>query len=119
MDAKKFFEEARRMCKKQDKCKGCPIKSEGTACLLGSIPILVYDTKDIDKAIEAAEKWSQDHPRKTRLMDFLEKYPNAPMGKDGAPNLLPWSLGYCGNTPCYACEKAEGKPWAWCWGQEV
>ena len=107
------------MCKKQDRCKGCPIKSEGTACLLGSIPILVYDTKDIDKAIEAVEKWSQDHPRKTRLQDFLEKYPNAPLNGNGIPILVPWNVGYCGNTICYACKKAKGKSLAWCWDQEV
>ena len=61
----------------------------------------------------------QNNPKKTLLADFLEKYPNAPMGKDGLPFLMPWSLGYCGDTPCYACEKRDGKPLAWCWEQEV
>lgn len=66
---------------------------------------------------ETAKK--QEHPRKTRLMDFLGKYPNAPIDEDGAPTLLPWSLGYCGDTPCYACKKAKGKKIRWCWEQEV
>lgn len=60
----------------------------------------------------------QNNPRKTRLADFLEKYPNAPLD-EGAPALLPWALGYCGDTPCYACKKAKDKPLAWCWEQEV
>ena len=61
----------------------------------------------------------QEHPKKTRLADFSEKYPNAPMGEDSLPFLMPRSLGYCGDTPCYACEKAKGKSPAWCWEQEA
>lgn len=61
----------------------------------------------------------QEHPRKTRLDDFKEKYPNAPLNTSGIPALMPWNLGYCGDTPCYACEKAKGKPSMWCWDQEV
>lgn len=66
---------------------------------------------------ETAKK--QVHPRKTILMDFLGKYPNAPLNGNGTPRLTPWNLGYCGDTPCPACKKAKGKPLAWCWEQEV
>lgn len=61
----------------------------------------------------------QNNPKKTRLADFLEKYPNAPLSASGTPKLMPWNLGYCGNTSCYACEKGAGKTPAWCWNQEV
>ena len=61
----------------------------------------------------------QNNPKKTRLADFLEKYPNAPLNKNGMPALMPWNLGYCGDVSCCACEKAEGKPLAWCWNQEA
>ena len=57
--------------------------------------------------------------RKTRLQDFLEKYPDAPMGEDRLPFLAPRSLGYCEGTLCFDCKKAQGKSWAWCWEQEV
>ena len=40
-------------------------------------------------------------------------------GEDGLPFLTPRSLGYCGDTSCYACDKAEDKSIAWCWEQEV
>lgn len=119
MDAKTFFEEAHRICDKQDSCGDCPIKSKGTACALNGIPFRAGTIKAIDEVIDAVEKWSEEHPKKTRLQDFLEKYPNAPIGEDGTPYSMPWNLGYCGNTPCYACEKAEGKPTRWCWDQEV
>ena len=119
MDAKKFFEEAHRMCDKQDGCKDCPIKNKDDVCKLNGIPILVDTAKAINETIETVEKWSQEHPRKTRLQDFLEKYPNAPLGTSEIPALMPWNVGYCGNTPCSACEKAKGKSVAWCWEQEV
>lgn len=119
MDAKKFFEEAHRMCGKQAVCRECPALGKDAICLLLSPHNRPNAAKNIDKAIEAVEKWSKEHPRKTRLQDFLGKHPNAPMGEDGLPFLIPRSLGYCGDTPCYACEKAEGKSLAWCWEQEV
>lgn len=119
MDAKKFFEEAHRMCGEQAVCKECPVSGKDTICLLLGLHNRPNAAQNIDKAIEAVEKWSQEHPRKTRLQDFLEKYPNAPMGEDGLPLLAPRRVGYCGDTPCLDCEKAKGKPWAWCWDQEV
>ena len=117
MDAKKFLEEARRMCGEQAVCRGCPALGKDAICLLLSPHNRPNAVKNIDKAIEAVEKWSQEHPRKTRLMDFMEKYPNAPRNKSGTPELMPWNLGYCGDTPCCFCEKADGS--AWCWEQEV
>ena len=44
---------------------------------------------EIDKVID----WSKNHPRKTRLQDFKEKYPNAelPYGK---PPVCAKNLGY-------------------------
>lgn len=61
----------------------------------------------------------QENQKKTRLADFLGKYPNAPMGENGLPFLAPRSLGYCGDTFCYDCKKGAGKTPAWCWEQEV
>lgn len=120
MDAKKFFEEAHRMCGEQAVCRECPALGKDAICLLLSPHNRPNAAKNIDKAIEAVEKWSQEHPRKTRLMDFLGKYPNAPRNEDGMPELMPRSLGYCGDTTfCYACEKGAGKTPAWCWEQEV
>lgn len=73
----------------------------------------------IDDLISRVEQWANEHPRKTRLDDFKEKYPNAPLSTSGTPNLTPWSLGYCGDITCYDCGKAKGKSFAWCWDQEV
>lgn len=120
MDAKRFLEEWKRMCEShKDACTLCltvkycqcysyiPSSGEG---VLGGIT-------NIDDLMSKVEQWAKEHPRKTRLADFLEKYPNAPLNTNGIPALTPWNLGYCGDTPCYACDK--DKPLAWCWEQEV
>ncbi len=117
MDAKRFLEEARRMCKyhEANDCEGCPA-ADRENCQLDYTPLV---TDNLEKMIEAVEKWSKEHPRKTRLQDFLEKYPNAPLDGNGIPCLMPWSVGYCGDEACYACEKTKVKTMAWCWEQEV
>ena len=118
MDAKKFFEEARRMCGKQDGCGGCPVRYNNVYCIFSRRPS-IHEAEETNRIIQAIEKWSQEHPKKTRLQDFLEKYPNAPLNAIGKPKLTPWYLGYCGDEACYACEKARGKTAAWCWEQVV
>lgn len=115
MDAKTFLEEARRLCKAQHDCEDCPAY-DGEICHLCYVPT---GANNLVQMIETVKKWNEEHPKKTRLMDFLEKYPNAPLSGNGIPNLAPWNVGYCGDTTCYACGKAKGKPFAWCWGQEV
>ena len=117
MDAKKFLEEVRRM-RRSGVCVNRPIGCGESACLSDS-PQEDWTSEEIERIVSFVEKWSEENPKKTRLMDFLEKYPNAPIDEDGAPTLLPWSLGYCGDTPCYACEKAKVKSLKWCWEQEV
>lgn len=118
MDAKTFFEEAHRMCKMHDDCRGCPEYDNVHNCLFEDYPS-GWGPEEMARALKAVENWSKEHPKKTRLMDFLEKHPTAPLNAIGKPKLTPWYLGYCGDTPCYACKKAKGKPFAWCWDQEV
>ena len=115
MDAKKFLEEARRMCKAQHDCEDCPAY-DGKICHLCYVPT---GANNLVQMIETVKKWSEEHPKKTLLMDFLGKYPNAPLNAIGIPRLTPWNLGYCGDIYCPTCEKARDKPLAWCWEQEV
>ena len=118
MDAKKFLEEVRRM-RRSGVCVNRPIGCGESACLSDSPPE-DWTSEEIERIVSFVEKWSEEHPRKTRLMDFLEKYPNAPIGEDGTPYFMPRSLGYCGDIAgCYACRKSKEKSIAWCWDQEV
>lgn len=86
----------------------------------GVRPLCVLKSEALVSYLNGETAKKQVHLKKTRLMDFLRKYPNAPMGEDGLPFFMPRSLGYCGDTTfCYACEKGAGKTPAWCWDQEV
>lgn len=118
MDAKTFLEEAHRMCKMHDDCRGCPEYDNVHNCLFEDYPSS-WGPEEMARVLKAVENWSEEHPRKTRLQDFLEKYPNAPMDEYGLPLLAPRRVGYCGDAHCLDCEKAKGKPWAWCWEQEI
>ncbi len=66
MDALKFIEERRRMCKTTKRYS--PIMVEGIS------------PKDIVKEVE---EWSAAHPRKTRQSVFLEQWPTALLTKEG------------------------------------
>ena len=97
MDALKFAKEFKRMCRIYTKttCKGCPREK----CLKCGIEEL-SDT-GIKELINDVEKWSKEHPPKTRLQDFREKYPNAEVYPDGQPVICCARLGYreyCGKS---------------------
>lgn len=103
MDAVDFIKERNRMCDfyKSCKIKGCP--AENLSCdSLEETAIQGF------KLIRDVEQWSKEHPRKTILQDFLEKYPNAELNDDGVPELCLYWLGYkdmplCNRIGCVEC----------------
>lgn len=122
MDAKFFLEEVRRMCKAQDvcgNCDNCAIKYDKSSCLFDNIPE-IWEPEEIERIVPIVEKWSEEHPRKTRLQDFLEKYPNASLYDSGLPRTLPVFMGYCHCTSCWGdkCPHRKDAPRE-CWAQEV
>ena len=121
MDAKKFFEEWQRMCDShKDTCESCLvvaycqcysyIPSNGDGVFGGSM--------SIDNLLEMVEQWSKEHPRKTRLDDFKEKYPNAQVSEKGFPLFVPRILGYCRADRCRDCPHV-GEEVRDCWNAEV
>lgn len=42
-----------------------------------------FETFYPEKAIEVVQRWSDEHPQKTFLTEFLKNYPNAPLVDDG------------------------------------
>ena len=104
MDAVKFLEELKRICKSHQHCADCPILWDTSHdCLLGHP--YEWKSENIKKMISIVEKWSAEHPQKTRLQDFLEKFPNAPVDKDGVPYMRPVTLGYCDVKECEWCKQ--------------
>lgn len=48
------------------------------------------------KAIEIVQKWSDEHPQKTYLSEFLKHYPKTELGIDGTPvDVCAAALGLC------------------------
>lgn len=77
MDALKFIEERNRMCERywqvDGDCDGCPLVNVDECNELRN---MVDDVgKAVGKVVEIVEKWSKEHPRKTRQSVFLEQWP--------------------------------------------
>lgn len=88
MDAVKFIMERNRMCKhyveKGGCAHGCP--ADGEACG-------IIQSMDGVKIVRIVEKWSKDHPRKTRQSEFLKQWPEARIDKEtGVLTICPAEL---------------------------
>lgn len=76
MDAVKFIEEWNRM-----------LKVEGKA------PCIEFcTTRTPEETVFSVEKWSSEHPRKTRQSVFLEQWPEAKVSVDGVLVFCPQEL---------------------------
>ncbi len=108
MDAVKFLQTYKRMCKFYEICKkeGCPMK-EVSHCDLHDPEL------DIEKAVDAAEKWAEEHPKKTMAQDFFDKFPNAPRTGYGLPSVCPYQVGYekRSDAICYRSLCKRDKCW--------
>lgn len=73
------------------------------------------NVKSISSLLDELENWDKEHPRKTILQDFLEKYPDAQLIEGKIPYICPYRLGYpvyeqciCGNEyTCLSCWNRE------------
>lgn len=85
MDALEFLKEERRMCNSFD--IGC------VKCPLGDIGCFVVSPEETDEEFEreiaTVERWSKEHPYKTRQSVFLKQYPEARLGDDGVLQIDP------------------------------
>lgn len=85
---------------------GSDNNGEGLSCL-------IFELYFIKKAIEAIQKWSDEHPQRTYLSEFLEHYPNAELDcKETPKQICPHELGLKDIDDCHNnCVK--------CWNQTV
>lgn len=115
-----YFAEKARMTKK-DKLGRCKLycgecllnnKNNGTSenLLCGAFEAIYPE-----KAIEIVQRWSDEHPPKTFLTEFLKNYPNAQLRIDGTPRgVCPYYLGLMSRDDCrkdHNCVK--------CWTQPI
>lgn len=106
------IKDLKRMCKSfKTSCYGCPFHNEkDNDCLMLMMDYLP------DNADEIVDKWASEHPVKTYLQDFFEKFPNAPKGRNRIPiacwNHIYGDGIYGGGNDCVGdCIK--------CWNQEM
>ena len=112
MDAVKFLKEEDRMCDKykyssDHTCSDCPCHSKRN----GTDEICISLRKtDHAKYVEIVEKWSKEHPAKTRQGEFLKIFPNANLTNLGILKICPTDVDKdmecIEGEDCFYCRKA-------------
>lgn len=69
-----------------------------------------------ETAVEIVQKWSDEHPVKTRLDDLLEKYPKVYISSGNTPSIRPYMLGYCENCDDCVYSHCEAEH---CWHEPL
>lgn len=92
-------------------CVNCPLseKNNGKGRLC-----VDYEMHYPEKAIAIVQKWSDEHPQKTYLSEFLKNHPNVMLNDDRTPTFCPYRLGLMGADYCRNdgdCVK--------CWNQPI
>lgn len=113
-----YFIEKSRMTKRQKNvickldCSDCPLSSSNNGT---GISCTNLEMSYPEKAIAIVQKWSDEHPQKTYLSEFLKHYPNVKLLGDGTPKCLcPHQLGLKDIDDCrkhYTCAE--------CWNQPI
>lgn len=126
---KNYLVEKKRMTKSNKyictiDCNDCPLSGLNNGINI-SCSSLEMDYPD--KAVEIVQRWSNEHPQKTLLTEFLKHYPDVEMSSDGFPDyILPCILGLvekkdiCKNRCFYFYDKDKGcRPCYDCWNTLV
>lgn len=96
MDAVEFFNELKRMCQYyKSKCDNCALFSVYQPYFESRISCdnFIFSIKTYE-SVKIVEQWSKEHPRKSRVQDFKEKYPNAPLTNGDVPRGCCATMGY-------------------------
>lgn len=115
-----YFAEKQRMTKKHKlnhggyacklNCADCPLShlNNGSTMLCSD-----FETIYPEKAVAIIQKWSDEHPQKTFVTEFLKNYPHAVVNGDGIPNsVCPYDLGLMNKHDCR-------KTCIECWNQAI
>lgn len=86
MNALEFLKERKRMCDSYKSCEGCPF--DDSKC---SINALLYDD-EYDRSVAIVERWSREHPSKTRQTELLNMFPEAHVSENGSLYICPASV---------------------------
>lgn len=122
MDAVDFLKSRKEMCiksyNKEMQCCWCEAYDENNDYCKISLGIddMCSDSQYVN-AVKIVEDWKSKHPKKTRLQDFLEKFPNVKINDYGFPkDMCCMDLGYCEN--CAYLGSRESKCHR-CWNEQM
>lgn len=115
MSAVGYIKEQARMCNTYKTCEGCPISKAND----GDDGCKRWIRNHPEEAVAIVQKWSEEHPEKTMLQDFFEKFPNAPKHKDGHPEICPWAVGYMASEKCPNSKNENGVVCLECWNRPL
>lgn len=87
MDAVKYIKERNRHTNKTGRfceinCIDCILSKANNG---RGVDCKMFETRYTDEAVRLVEDWSRNHPQKTYLMDFLDKFPNCSKNGIGIP----------------------------------
>lgn len=91
-------------------CLDCPLSHSNNG--IGE-PCFGLETLYPEKVIAIVQKWSNEHPQKTYLSEFLKNYPNASLVHDGTPEICLRKLGLTDIKTCRVGGCVE------CWNQPI
>ena len=86
MDAVKFLKEEKRMCDKYSDCTGCHKTKKNTKFNIGCGSLKEQFPEEF---VAIVEKWSAEHPIKTRQSEFLKMFPDADIHRNGILEICP------------------------------
>lgn len=86
MDAVEFLKEKERMCNKCSACSGCPVDKKNNGFYMDCEDLAIENPEEF---VAIIEKWSAEHPVKTRQSEFLRMFPNAPLRENGSIAICP------------------------------
>lgn len=112
-----FLHELKRLCDSRDECVANAANKED--CPMFGVCKLTYSkicANDAKKAIKTVQKWSDEHPVKTYVQDFFEKFPKAQSDSDGTPYACRKTT-YGGKCPGIECN--SGIECDECWNEPM
>lgn len=113
-----YLTEWRRMTKHRKdgicelNCIDCPLSSFNNSI---GVQCSVLETNYPEKAIAIVQKWSDEHPQKTYLSEFLKNYPNALLDGGTPQGVCPHHLGLMDREDC----RKKCRNCIECWNQPV
>ena len=108
MDAVKYLKERNRMCGCSN-CSECPLYEKNNG---KEVNCQVIEEKYAEDAVAFVEKWSVDHPAKTRQSEFLKMFPDVKLLNNEIIDICPRCVDItlperprCYSVKCSECKK--------------